>query len=241
MNKDQILQQQILNQDKLNALLESATQSLLCGPECQKDKIKGELKQKYLDAQTNVQTAPLKLEETKKNYYVFSEGQAYYSNMQEEELTKKADDIANQLSEIFNNEVKNAQIMNSYLNTALINSGNTVELYNKYLDSNNTLDVSLRNSHGDILTNDRKTYYETDALNRLNLWYKFMWYIYYLLVITIIISLLASPIDMSRIKKIAILAFIIFYPYFINPVFTWLRDTFNAFYSNLPKNVYNNL
>ena len=48
-------------------------------------KISTELKQKYLDAQTNLQTAPINLENTKKNFYVYSEGLPFYDKMREED------------------------------------------------------------------------------------------------------------------------------------------------------------
>ena len=88
-DKNSLLQNQQLNQDKINDLLNKSAEALLCGPDCQKMKITDELKQKYLDAETNIQTAPIKLEQTKKNYYVYKEGRPFYDNMLEEELKKK--------------------------------------------------------------------------------------------------------------------------------------------------------
>ena len=73
-DKTSLLQKQQVSQDKINELLEKSAEAMMCGPTCQKLKITEELKQKYLDAQTNIQTAPTKLEQTKKNYYIYSEG-----------------------------------------------------------------------------------------------------------------------------------------------------------------------
>ena len=127
-DKSNLLQGQQISQDKITALLEKSANSLMCGPTCQKLKITEELKQKYLDAQTNLQTAPIKLDQTKKNYYVYSEGTPYYDNMLEKELKQKSKKIAELLSENFNDELSSALTMNSYLNTALINSSYTTEL-----------------------------------------------------------------------------------------------------------------
>ena len=57
-------QQKLTNQ--LNSLLEASANSLLCGPDCQREQNLTSLRQKYLDAQTNVQIAPLHLEESRK-------------------------------------------------------------------------------------------------------------------------------------------------------------------------------
>ena len=126
-DKNSLLQNQQLNQDKINDLLNKSAEALLCGPDCQKMKITDELKQKYLDAETNIQIAPIKLEQTKKNYYVYKEGRPFYDNMLEEELKQKAEKISELLGESFNEEVSSANTMNQYLNTALINSEYTSE------------------------------------------------------------------------------------------------------------------
>lgn len=239
--KQTLLQRQQASQDKINELLEKSSQAIMCGPTCQKIKVTEDLKQKYLDAETNMQTAPIKLEQSKKNYYIFTEGRPYYDNMKEEELKTKANTISQMIEENFNNEVSSANTMNTYLNTALINSENTKELLKEYLEKNQVLKLKLRDRHGDILTNDRKTYYETEALERLQLWYVLFWRIYYLLVITFLLSLVLSPSNITLIGKIILAVFFIFFPY----IFHWTNQVVYKIYywilNKIPKNVYNNL
>ena len=259
-DKTSLLQKQQVSQDKINELLEKSAEAMMCGPTCQKLKITEELKQKYLDAQTNIQTAPTKLEQTKKNYYIYSEGRPYYDNMLEEELTQKSEKISILLSENFNDEIDSALTMNNYLNTALINSSYTKELLDDYTEKNKEVKLLLRDRHGDILTNDRKTYYEADALQSLKRWYRLWWYLYYILVIVLVLAFILSPskIDVLSIveingkrmpmvnidniikKTIAIILFI-FYPYYIDYIVNWIKGVFLFVYNRIPKNVYNNL
>ena len=241
LNQKKLLKQQQNSQDKINQLLELSSQELICGPDCQQKKISTELKQKYLDAQTNLQTAPINLENTKKNFYIYSEGGAFYDNMREEELQQKADKISTLVSENFNSELSDANVMNLYLNTALINSKYTKELLENYLEKNQKLKLQLKERYGDILTNDRKTYYETDALTTLTFWYKLFWYIYYVLVIMLILSFIFSSTDFSRITKIIISVLVIFYTYYIDYIVRWVYGLWKLLISRLPKNVYNNL
>jgi hypothetical protein len=240
-NKQTLLQRQQISQNKINELLEKSSQAIMCGPTCQKLKVSEELKQKYLDAETNIQTAPIKLEQSKKNYYIYTEGRPYYDNMQEEELKKKANTVSQMLEVNFNNEVSSANIMNTYLNTALINSENTKELLKEYLEKNQVLKLKLRKRHGDILTNGRKTYYETDALNTLQLWYKLFWYIYYILVIMLLLALIFSPSGLTIVKKVIIITLFIFYPYYINYIYKWIVSKYEWIKGQIPKNVYNDL
>jgi hypothetical protein len=263
-NKKTLLQRQQISQDKINELLEKSSQAMLCGPTCQKLRVTDELKQKYLDAETNMQTAPLKLEQSKKNYYIFTEGRPYYDNMREEELKKKANMTSQLLAENFNDEISSANTMNTYLNTALINSENTKELLKEYLGKNQLLKVKLRERHGDILTNDRKTYYETEAYENLLLWYRFFWWIYYIVVLMLILGLIFSPsyidaftlfttqlnnqpvpgtrLNLNRVfYKILIIVLLIFYPYYIDYVIKWIYGKIMWILNKIPKNVYNNL
>jgi stalled ribosome rescue protein Dom34 len=174
-----LLKQQMNTQQKINDLLEKSAQTIACGPQCQKNKVSEELKQKYLDIQTTIKNAPSILEQTKKTYYTYTKGKTYYNNMQETELKKNAEIIANELTIQFNKEVEIAHTMNSYLQTALINSGHTSELLSQYRNENYLLENELSSTYGDILTNDRKTYYESTATERLQLWHRFYKYVYY--------------------------------------------------------------
>jgi hypothetical protein len=240
-NQQNLLKRQRNSQEQINKLLELSSQELICGPDCQQQKISTELKQKYLDAQTNLQTAPINLENTKKNYYVYTEGAPFYNNMLEEELQQKANQISTLVSDNFNSEVSDANVMNLYLNTALINSKYTTELLDNYLEKNQQLKLQLKERYGDILTNDRKTYYETDALNTLTFWYKLFWYIYYVLVIMLILVFIFSSINLLKIIKLIISLLVLFYPYYIDYVVRWVYGLWKLLISRFPKNVYNNL
>ena len=239
-NQSSLLQKQQISQDKINELLEKSAESIMCGPTCQKLKITEELKKKYLDAQTNLQIAPIKLEQTKKNFVVYTEVTSYYNNILEEELKLKSEKISELLGKNFNDEITSALTMNTYLNTALINSSYTKELLKSYTEKNKELQLLLRNRHGDILTNDRKTYYETDALSSLQMWYQ-LWYIYYILLIVLIIAFFISPNNLSTVSKIVIAIILMGYPYYIDYIVRWIKSLFIGVYSNLPKNVYNDL
>lgn len=240
-DKKTLLENQQISQDKINELLEKSSEAIICGPDCQKIKVSEELKQKYLDAETNIQTAPIKLEQSIKNYYVYTEGRPYYDNMKEEELKQKANTISQMIEENFNNEVSSANTMNIYLNTALKNSKNTEELLEEYMEKNQILKLKLRDRHGDILTNDRKTYYETEALERLQSWYSFFWWIYYLLVIVFLFALILSQSDLSIIKKIVLAIIVMFFPYIFHFTNQLLYNMYKWFLSKIPKNVYNSL
>jgi hypothetical protein len=241
LQQKELLQRQLAAQDKITSLLETSAQSIMCGPDCQNNKTSDELKQQYLDAQTNNITAPIKLEESRKNYYVFTKGENYYNSMLEDDLNKKAQQLSELISISFNEEVASAKTMNQEYNISLINSNSTKELLQDYSEKNAELLLELRDNQGDILTNDRKTYYEFSALDRLKLWYRFWWYIYYIFVIIFILAIFLSPSNLSIIVKIIMLILLIFYPYYINYITSFISTNVKNIYNSLPKSVYNDL
>jgi hypothetical protein len=238
---DNLMQKQQETTAKLNALLEQSASALSCGPTCQSLKVGDELKQKYLDAQTNLQTAPIRLEQTKKNYYVFTEGKPYYDNMLEEQLKEKSEKIGDLIAENFNEEVTNAETMNGLYNTDIVNSKNTKELYQEYLIKNKEMEVTIRDSHGDVLTNDRKTYYETSALDGLLNWYNILWYIFYVLAAVYVIGIFFVSNQTSMIVKIVSCVLLVFFPYYINYLVKGVYNFFKSIYAQFPKSVYNSL
>jgi hypothetical protein len=240
-NKTNLLKDQQISQETINELLEQASNTTLCGPTCQKIRVSQELKQTYLDAETNMQTAPIDLEQSRKNYYVFTEGQTEYENMNEKELVTKATTISELIEQNFNNEVTNANTMNILLNTALNNSEHTIKLFEDYLEKNKTLKLKIKEKHGDILTNDRKTYYETEAIDNLKSWYIFFLIMYFILIIILCLSLVFASHNLTIMKCIIISVLTIFYPLYINHFVKWIYSIWVSFVNRLPKNVYNDL
>lgn len=240
LSNAQILKKQRETTDQLNALIEQSAQAIMCGPECQKQKNTEDLKQKYLDAQTNMQTAPMQLEEAKKNYYVFSEGQNAYNNVQEGDLKIKAEKISKLIAEKFLEEVKHAKILNFYYNSDIINSKNTIELYADYLKKNKTTETLIRDSRGDMLTNDRKSYYEIQEYDNLVTWNSRFLYFYYFCVILFIVGLFFLPNQFTNIQKAIFIIIFVIYPFIIDYITSFLSKIINIIQSYLPKNVYNN-
>jgi hypothetical protein len=226
---------------KINQLLEKSSQMIACGPICQKQKTSNDLKQKYLNAQTNLVTAPLQLDEAKRKYYVFTEGEPYYNRLVEEELQKEANELVNKLTDYINQIVYNAITINNLYNTTLLNSKNGDILLTNYNEQNDLIDNKITNMYGSILTNDRKTYYENEAIQKLESWYKLFWYIYYLLVLVFFISIFLVPSSYSYLTKISLFLIILFYPYYIHYIVGFIYYIYRETKRIIPKNVYNNL
>jgi hypothetical protein len=238
---ENIVKQQQETTAQINALLAKSMSSLTCGPDCQKIKTAQELEEKYLKSQTNMLTAPIELEESKKNYYIFSKGESAYNIMLEKDLTKKADMICTEIKNQFLEEVNKATTLNLYYNTNLINSRNTTELYDEYTSETKSFEKTIKNMHGDILTQDRKSYYETQEYETLEGWYRILLFMYYILVIVFILGFIFVPNKLRRIEQIGILFILIFFPYIINYIVSFIMGIFFIFKDSLSSLVYNDV
>ena len=237
-NINNLMAKQTNTNTQINDMLNKSLAAITVSPEAQRQQTMDNLEQTYLAAQTNLQTAPVQLETSKKNYYVYKVGETNYNNIQEQELQQQANLITQQITNKFNEETNNAHLMNSYYNTEVINSANTIELYEEYLKKNADLEKSIKELHGDVLTNDRKTYYENDAIDNVKLWHKFFTFCYYILVVAYIISIFVSTSEMSHVKQLVIAIGLAVYPFIIDPIVKWLYSIYLSLENNAPSNIY---
>ena len=79
--------------DNINQTIQMINNKVMCGPECQKQKEIDDLKQKYIQAENNLNTAPSQYNTAKKNYFIASEGRpAYEAKQKAVEIDKKIKD-----------------------------------------------------------------------------------------------------------------------------------------------------
>ena len=232
INKDSIMNQEEIT-SFINNLVQSSNDSLTCGPICQKERRTDDLKQIYLDAQTNEQTAPYKYETARKNYFVYKDGENSYNKMRFKELEDKAERIIGEMEKKFKKQIKSVSLMNSYLESELINSENTNELLKDYKIKDELLEEDYHKKINDVITNDRKSYYENQEIERVKLWNTILSWIYFICLIVLSLEILFS--DKLKIPiKIIILVIFYLYPFII----FWIVGLLYKVYQNIVKSYY---
>jgi hypothetical protein len=141
----------------------------------------------------------------------------------------------------FNTIFSNIQTMITFYNTELINSKNTQELYDVYLIKNKDLDGNIKEVHNDVLTNDRKTYYEMGALEVLVNWNYFFLYMYFALFFAFILGIVFSENTIPKYQSILLAILLGLYPFIISPIVHTMNTWFIYMRNLYPKNVYNSL
>jgi len=234
-------QQEMTNQ--INQLLAQSSQSLLCGPgtECERTKKSEDLQQKYLASQTNIQSAPYQEQEAEKAYYTYTQGDAAYNSMKSKKLQTTAEEKSNEIHRSFNDNLTKATELNDTLSTLTTNFQHVTELYQTYVEENVILGERLNVYRTDLVTSDRKTYYENQNYDILKTWYFILRWIYFILLVAFCIGIFLSKSGYSIWSKLGFFALFALYPYFIDYVVLYLLKFVASVIASLPKNVYTTL
>jgi len=225
--------------NNFNSFLAAASKTIACDSECQRNQKAEQLKTQYQNAQANLSLAEPQYQIAKRNYYTYVSGQNGYNDMIEAEYQDEADNLANKIKAILDEEISKAKVQLDTYNGISINFENVAELEKQYSEGNKDLFKQIKNNTSDVLTNERKTYYESQGIDKLNnYYYYFLLVIYIVSVICYVIFSLFYPSNFSIFRRVLIFVLLVILPF----ISTWLLGKFiqvlHWLYNLLPKNVY---
>ena len=225
--------------NKINSLFSQFQETITCDENCQKSEKTEKLKQKLEEAKTSLLSAPSRIQNAQKQFITYTAGEEAYKEFQEKQLEEKANDTISKFKDNVRNIVKNIEEKLQTYQGIFLNFRNVMDLYRKYKRENAEMLKELKESTNDILTNERKTYYQDQQVDVLKYYY------YYIILIVYIISVgcygffsLVYDSKTDWRMKVATFIGLILLPFFS----TWLLGLFvyilYSVYELLPKNVY---
>jgi len=222
-----------------NELVSQASDAILCNSDCQQMRKSEELKQKYVDARTNLASAPSQVYTAQKNYITFADGQPAYDEMRKEDLQQHAENISNEFSTKFKDEEKVINIQIDSYDGLLINFKNIFDLFRTYKKENKKLLFELKNETNDVLTNERKTFYEDQRIDGLKYYYYYILLcIYVICVICFVAFSFFYPSQSSFKTRMLVLIALVVLPFVSSWILGYIIYLIYTIYSLLPKNVY---
>lgn len=227
------------NLNNFNAFLEKAKQAVMCDSNCQKQKTAEELKQKYLASETNLASANNQVEVAEKNYLTFTQGELAYNNIKEDDLHKQAKLITTTFNQNFQNDSKQINYQIDIYNGLTVNFNNVLELYLTYKKENIELTKELKDNTSDVLTNERKTYYENQGIETLNFFYYYiLLLIYFIFLVGYIATAMFYQSQLNWKIRFGILLLLVALP-FISPwILAFIISIIYKIYELLPKNIH---
>ena len=227
--------------NNLNQFINNANGVLTCNEECQQEKQSAQLLQNYNNALNNLQTGPSQVQSAQQQYITYTQGTGAYQQTQTTNLQNTASQLATEYQKKFNEEIKNANIkLNSY-SGLVINYSNILDLNQQYITENIELNNDIKYSTSDTLTNDRKTYYENQAIESLQSYAWFFNLVYIIIVVSYCISAFFVTSYYPFKYRLTVLIILIIYPF----ISLWLSlkciEFYNFIISLLPKNQYKSL
>lgn len=175
------------------------------------------------------------MEITKQQYETFVSGT---SADEVNELTQDAKEKIKQLSVKNLKDLFNFTQIDTY-NSLVLHYENSKEILNKYKDENDSMEQQLKNQTNNILTNERKTFYEDQQNDQLNTYYYYiLWTVYAVIVFLFGRFSLTYPSTYSwKFRAFMFLLFLvlpIISPWILGKIIQLLHWIYNI----LPKNVY---
>jgi hypothetical protein len=224
---------------KFNDMIKKAQGILVCDSKCQAEKSRNTLRQKYLEATHNYLTAPEQVEQTFKNYYVYEKGELAFNEEQEKILEKRANIIIQQFAQTFQENISNSKVLLASYASLLVNLQHVSDYNGELSKENGYLLKKLTDLRADIVTNDRKSYYEDQGILNLGFYYLLFLILYFCVILAFIICMFFKHSEFSRGKQISILVLMILYIFLGAPILTWIVGLFKKIGDMLPKNIYN--
>uniref|UniRef100_A0A6C0JWF5 Uncharacterized protein n=1 Tax=viral metagenome TaxID=1070528 RepID=A0A6C0JWF5_9ZZZZ len=170
----------------MDAIYTNLLNQMTCDSDCQKRKKIDALKQSWLDAKTNEQTAPSKTFETHKEYLIANEGQLGYEHSMLQKYSKIAADAKNKAIQEHTSTEEELQTLIRDYDSELISLNKLREMLNIRLRENKQLKQSIDEDIAAVETNDRRVVYEDWAKDDIQSIYTLLKWIYICLIFVFI-------------------------------------------------------
>ncbi len=182
---------------------------------------------------------PNQVQVSKNDYAILNQGESGYYELLDSRLQEKAEEIADQFTEMFEVDSEKIQTQINTYEGLLLNYKNVAELYLNYKKENIELIKDVKNVTSDVLTNERKTFYQDQKIDGLkNFYFYILLGIYIICFVCFVIFTLVKPSQSSFTVKIASIIGFLVLPFVSKWILGQIIYLIYKGYELLPKNVY---
>ena len=210
----------------------------VCGAQCQREKKITELRQIYEVKKTNEETADQQLLTAHKNWITYEYGRDRWKQIQTDKFREEAEKWKkNTRSNWFKSLREIREDIDNY--GELFNTLEELEdFYKRMIISNEVLQKEYDAERNDIVTDDRKAFYEMQGSDELKWWYYWMKWLYIFIIIAFILACFLTPTTYSWKVRIALIVVLLVYPMVISYISLSSFASIRAALQMLPYNTY---
>jgi len=145
------------------------------------------------------------------------------------DLETKASQITEQFYQITQKEISDIRAILPKYDTLQTNYANIFNLYEIIDKQNRLLKKDIAITSGVIVTNNRKSIYENQVIDKLKYWYSWIIFFYILIIVAFVIGLFLLPWETPRRNYIILLILLCVYPFTIPYFIPWEKKIFSWF------------
>jgi hypothetical protein len=216
----------------------------ICDSECQQQEEIANLKQIYLAAKNNMESAPVEYETAKQNYFTLKDGVNGYNEILKKEYTDEGTKKKILMEENFNNhyktvyiKIKQLQELQEYLPKKNRKEGFEGVPNKSIFLSLPQQGVIASNLTDNITLNNRKSQYELEEYTKLKKYYSIYFIIFYILVVVLLLMLIKKT-DVSYFIKFVFIVGVACYPYYISWLIYFIHKGLKYIYKRSTMNIF---
>ena len=216
------------------------------GSECWKRKERERLQKQFLEAEKNLEQAPMKYKLAEKKYFSSVGDPAAYKDALKTKYAETANKIKGESLERHNEIMRQLNTLVKDYEAESIYAKRMYDLLEIKKEENKELNLRLQQDTSITSTNDRKVVYEEYEREKIISSRKIVLYIYYLLLVLYFV--MGGFFRKSEYKKVSIWILLLLYgtlPYFINRISSGIMNIYKQLQyireNKLPKNVYTDI
>ena len=215
---------------------------LLCDEECENNQKKEKLYEEYLDAKSNVKTAPEELEKAEAKFLTQDKGISWYTNYKQEKELGVASELADYLSEKFEEQKEKIQVILNNFNTQVGYTDNLGNLLDSYKTRNAQSQEEIEQLRNVNNVSNRMTQYTDQTTPVYNAWNKFFSVLYWLLFAAYVVLIVILAKQFKNKKQWLIVASFVLYfllikfftPFIWTYIHNWMRPLNETKIGNYP-------
>lgn len=217
-------------QQHLMSKLNETLDSMKCDATCRQKKQEGQLHQTYMDSVQQQLSAKQTAHDAQKAYVTHKHGETQYTQMVIKDIQKKGYDIIRKLTHLFKEEIE--------LTDDLIDAYGSLEKGVKHMPE---LDDMLSHQNANMMqehdkytntieTSERTAYYTQQNTANMQNWYKWMYRVFYVLVL--ISASYVVLFEPTNVRFVAITAVLALYPFAIDWLVLRIARIFKFMWNN---------